>query len=55
MTWDPTIPGAGTDSALDEDWYVGDLIAHGTGESIHDGLVPSRERSTAPCITRDER
>ena len=41
MTWDPTIPCAGTDGALDGDRYVGDLIAHGIGESIHDGLAPS--------------
>lgn len=55
MTWDPAIPGAGTDGALDEDRYVVNLIAGGIGESILDSLVPSGERSTAPCIACDER
>jgi len=55
MTWDPTIPCAGTDGALDEDRYVCDLIAGGICECIHDGPVPIREGSTAPCIRRDDR
>lgn len=55
MTWDPAIPCAGTDDALDEDRYVVDLVAGGIGESILDSLVPSRERSAAPCIACDER